>query len=637
MSLAAVHTQALLLATLAIRWPKSSAGENAKMNPQITRRSLIGGAAAGAATAVIPFAASAEAAGAAAPHAQADVIVVGAGLAGLVAARQLVAAGRSVLVLEARDRVGGRTLNAQLPDGQPIEIGGQWAGPTQDHVLALAKELGIGTYPTYNTGDNLYYRKGKLQRFSSSGPFGPVPPETPGQVEAEKVIIQLDQMASQVPLDEPWTAARAAEYDGQTFETFKLANTTTEGGRFLFDLGIEAVFGAEPRDLSLLFVLAYIRGGGNEQHTGTFERLVDTAGGAQEQRFVGGSQLISLKMAEALGNRIVLSSPVRRITQDGNGVVVESDQVTASGAQVVVAMSPALTAPIDFQPRLPSLRNQLVQRTPLGSVIKCEAVYSKPFWRDQGLTGQVLSDVSPVRVTFDNTPNTGSPGVMLGFIEGENARRYSEMPPDQRRNAVIANFTAFFGPQAANPIAFIEKDWLDEEYSRGCYAAFTPPGVLLDYGPAIRDRVGRVHWAGTETATLWNGYMDGAVRSGERVAAEVLGALGNAPSVAPAGAAAAPAAHAAETLEVHFYGRRKRLRGGLLVLMRVSSGHPLTNLTVEFRHGHRALARTHVRRLTSSRRRVVLRHHQGYVPDGHYTLMVKHGTGVIYHRRIHLH
>jgi monoamine oxidase len=498
----------------------------------VTRRRLLGTAAAGAAGAAgATLPAGAEAA-AKRKHKKpkvrrADVVIVGAGLAGLAAARDVVAAGKSALVLEARKRVGGRTLNQPIGGGEVIEVGGQWIGPTQDALAALAKDVGVGTYKTFNEGDNVYYRNGVLLPYSTSTPvFGAVPPDPSGAADAQQAIVRLDDMANQVPRESPWTAASAREWDGQTAETWKRNNVTTDNGRFLLDVGIEAVFAAEPRDLSLLFLLFYIAGAGNETTPGTFERLINTAGGAQESRFVGGSQLVSIKVAKQLGKRVLLGAPARRITQAADGVRVDCDGgMVARGKQVIVAMAPSLAGRIEYEPALPALRDQLTQRVPNGSVIKCEAVYDKPFWRDAGLTGQAVSDASPVRITFDNTPPDGSPGVLLGFIEGSAAREYGPKSASERRTAVLNNFATYFGDKALHPTAYYEKNWSTEEYTRGGYTGFMPPGVLLDYGAAMREPVGRIHWAGTETATIWAGYMDGAVRSGQRAAKEAVAAL----------------------------------------------------------------------------------------------------------------
>jgi monoamine oxidase len=453
------------------------------------------------------------------------VVVVGAGLAGLTAARQLVAAGRSVVVLEARDRVGGRTLNHPLGGGKVVEVGGEWVGPTQDHLSALAKGLGIETYKTYNDGNNLYYADGRLLPYSASGPLGPVPPDPTGGAEAEEAIVLLNQMAATVPVQAPWTAASAIDWDSQTLETWKQSNVHTTNGRALLDAGFEAVFAAEPRDVSLLFALFYAASATNETTAPDINRLFGTGGGAQDSRFVGGSQLVSLKLAQQLGRRVLLSQPVRQIVQTRSGVRVTTDQLSVAAKHVIVTGPPAITALIRYEPDLPFMRAQLTQRYPQGTVIKVEAVYDRPFWRDQGLTGQAVSLTGPVKVTFDNSPPDGRPGVLLGFIEGQEARHWGQQSAAARKAAVLQNFVTYFGAQAGSPRGWIEMNWSAEAWTRGCYVGYTPPGVLLDYGAAIRAPVGRIHWAGAETSDYWNGYMDGAVRSGERGAREVLAEL----------------------------------------------------------------------------------------------------------------
>ncbi len=494
---------------------------------QVSRRTLIGGAAA-AAGAVAVSGAGGVAEAAAAPRRQtaargtrkADVIIVGAGLSGLMAARRVTAAGRSALVLEARDRVGGRTLNHPLGSGKVVEVGGQWIGPTQDHLAKLAKELGVGTFKTYNTGEYLFYENGKLTPYN--GAVNPIPPDVTAGVGLAKVILQMNEMAKSVPLEAPWTAPNAADWDGQTFETFKRAQGLTPGGANLLDLGIESVFACEPRDVSLLHVLFYTHSAGNETTPGTFDRLITTGGGAQDSRFVGGSQLVSIRAAQALGKRVLLSQPVRRIVQARGGVTVHTDRLTVKGKAVIVTGPPSLTALIRYEPDLPALRAQLLQRFPQGSAIKVEAVYPRPFWRDRGLAGQVTSDTGPIRLTFDNSPPDGSPGVLLGFVEGHEARVFGTLSAAERRRRAIASFVRYFGAQAAHPRSYIEMNWAAEPWTRGCYGGYAPPGVITDYGRSLRAPVGRIHWAGAETSDHWNGYMDGAVRSGERAAREAL-------------------------------------------------------------------------------------------------------------------
>jgi len=505
---------------------RAAGGKRKRDGGGLTRRGLIKAGAAGAAGAgVLAQPAQARGARRRAPGRRADVVVVGAGLSGLSAARELVAHGRSVLVLEARDRVGGRTLNHPIGGGKIVEVGGEWVGPTQDRVIALASELGIGTFKTYNQGNNVYYADGTLLPYSSGGPLGPVPPDPTGAVEAEEAIVLINQMAATVPVQAPWTAGNAVAWDSQTLETWKQTYLHTDNGRALLDVGIEAVFAAEPRDVSLLFALFYTASATNETTAPDINRLFSTAGGAQDSRLVGGSQLISLKMAAALGRRVLLSQPVRIISQTASGVRVSTDHLSVSAKHVIVTGPPSITALIRYEPDLPFLRAQLTQRYPQGTVIKCEAVYDTPFWRQQGLTGQAVSLTGPVKVTFDNSPPDGTPGVMLGFIEGQAARQYGQMSPDSRRAAVLQNFVTYFGAQAAKPRQYIEMNWSAEPWTRGCYVGFTAPGVLLDYGTAIRAPIGRLHWAGAETSDYWNGYMDGAVRSGQRAAAEVLAAL----------------------------------------------------------------------------------------------------------------
>jgi monoamine oxidase len=492
---------------------------------RVTRRTFVGSAAAAAAGAAVPVEAGAakRRRRARRPRAKrADVVVVGAGLAGLQAALDVAAAGRSVYVVEARDRVGGRTLNRDVGDGKVIEIGGQWVGPTQDRLLALAEELDVKTFATYNEGDYVYWRNGSKQRYTASGPFGAVPSDPTGVADALAALTALDGMAAEVPRDRPWTAERAAEWDGQTFETWKQANTTNDSGRFLLDLAIQAVWACEPRDVSLLHVLMYIACAGNEDTPGTINRLINTAGGAQEQRFAGGSQLIPLRMAERLEGRVLLRRPVRRIVQRSGRVDVLTDRGPVYAKQVIVTGPPALTALIDFEPALAADRAQLVQRFPQGNAIKCQAIYDEPFWRADGLAGQVTSDSDPVRITFDNTPPDGSPGVLLAFIEAHAARTWARRPAEERRAAVLGNLADYFGERARLPRDYVEMDWASEPWTRGCYVGFTPPG---DYGEAIRAPADRVRWAGAEMATIWNGYMEGAVRSGAEAAEAALAAL----------------------------------------------------------------------------------------------------------------
>ncbi|WP_431039166.1 flavin monoamine oxidase family protein [Streptomyces sp. P6-2-1] len=497
------------------------------------RRALFGGAAAlgaGGALLAVPGAAqaaprrAADAAGKAARDA--DVVVVGAGLAGLTAARRLVAAGRSVVVLEARDRVGGRVLNLKLPNGGMSEGGAEFIGPTQNRVKALADEVGVGTFATYNSGKNLLYKGGRRTPYATDGLLGAVPPiDVAGLANAAAVQALLNDMAKKVPVDAPWTAPKAAEWDAQTFESWLRLNAVIPSAKFLMDVACTSIFSAQPRDLSLLFVLFYIAAAGDESHPGTLERLTETADGAQATRFTGGSQQVPLKVAEALGDRVVLSAPVREIARAGSGYVVTADGVTVNAKRVIVAVPPALAGRIRFSPLLPAVRDQLTQKLPMGSIGKAIAVYDTPFWRADGLNGQVVSDAGTVRSTFDNSPEDASYGALMGFIESDEMRALDAAGEDAIRTAVLKDYVNYFGDKAAEPTAFVVQRWNNEEFSRGGPVAVAGPGVLTQHGAAIRKPVDGIHWAGTETSTYWHGYMDGAVRSGERAAREVTAAL----------------------------------------------------------------------------------------------------------------
>jgi monoamine oxidase len=447
----------------------------------------------------------------------ADVLVVGAGLAGLTAARELVAAGRSVLVLEARDRVGGRVVNRDIGAGKIVEMGGQYAGPTQDRLLALAAELGVATFPTYDTGMKVLHFNGKRGTYAGEIPrINPVVLADIGRAQA-----RLESLARRVPPGEPWTAARAEEWDGQTFRTWARRNTVSRGARSLLELAAEAVFAAEPGDLSLLHVLFYARSGGS------FQNLIATTGGAQQNRFVGGSALIAERLAGRLGAATVrLSAPVSKISVTGDKVTAATAAGEFDGTRIIVTAPPLLAGRIEYETALPHWREQLTQRVPMGSVIKCQVVYDEPFWRAEGLSGQATGDGDGSRVVFDNSPPDGSPGVLLAFVEGDEARRLGRQSAQVRRAAVLGSLVRYFGAKAGSPADYLELDWQQERWSGGCYGALFGPNVWTRYGHALTTPAGPIHWAGTETSSAWCGYMDGAVRSGERAAAAVLAELG---------------------------------------------------------------------------------------------------------------
>jgi monoamine oxidase len=451
------------------------------------------------------------------PEHSVDVAVVGAGLAGLVTARDVAAAGLDVLVLEARDRVGGRLLNAPLPgtDGEIVEAGGQWVGPGQDRIAALITGLGLATFPTYDTGDKLAELRGARTRYG-----GRIPWLNPAViVDIGQSQLRLDRAARRVPLDAPWAAPGAARLDGQTFATWLNRRAATASGRAFSRLVTEAVWAAEPEDMSALWALFYIHSGGG------VDSLINTSGGAQQDRIVGGSQRIALGLADALGDRVLTGAPVTDIAWGEAGVLVRAGGTQIRARRAVLAIPPPLAARVRFDPSLPAERDQLTQRMPMGWTIKVNVVYDEPFWRADGLAGQANSDVRPLGTVFDNTPPAGRPGVLVGFLEGAHAHAAAGLGEKERRDLVVADLVAYFGPKAGDPAAYLELDWAAEEYSRGCYGAFATPGTLTRYGRSLRPPIGPLHWAGTETAMRWAGYMDGAAESGLRAAREVIAAL----------------------------------------------------------------------------------------------------------------
>jgi monoamine oxidase len=493
-------------------------------NP-ITRRRFVAGTAA----TVAGLAAATPAARAKTPPlgpgpelpAKADVVVVGAGLAGLTAARRLQQAGHSVVVLEARDRVGGRVWNGTLGHGVVFERGGTFIGPTQDHLAALARELKIGTFDIYNTGNSVFINGTERLEYKDTGAFGNAPPDPAIAGPLAQFVLGLDAMANKVSVTAPWHAAGAQTLDGQTLSSYLAAQQASPELLALAAAATRPIFGVEPRELSVLFTLFYIAASGDAKHPGTFQRNFNTRGGAQQSRFHGGSQAVPLALAAELGSAVRLNSPVQSIEHTGSGVRVTSQRATISARRAIVAIPPVLAGRIHYGPALPHGRDAVNARWAPGVLTKIQVVYSRPFWREGGFNGQALDTGSPLSNTFDDSPPKGGPGIMLGFVGGDNARKYAAMAPGARKAAVIAQLVNYYGPSAKNALSFHETMWAQEQWTRGCPVGIPAVGSLTTYGPHLREPVGRIHWAGTETATYWNGYMDGAVSSGERAAAEV--------------------------------------------------------------------------------------------------------------------
>jgi monoamine oxidase len=480
----------------------------------LTRRHFVAGTLAGGAAAALPGAAAA----AAAAPGNVDAVVVGAGMAGLSAARQIARAGRSVLVLEARERVGGRCFSRPIAHSREVaNMGATFVGPTQHRIQGLMRAHGIRKVPVFSKGSLLFYADGSLTRYT-----GTVPPVSgTALAEIAQALVRIDALAATVPTGAPWTAPNARALDSLTVETWAEQNLAAADARALVALLVEAIVSVEPRDISFLYLLAYI------QAAGGVNPLVANAGsgGAQDFHVQGGTQGVAEAVARSLGRRVVLGQPVRRIVQDGRSATVHTDTLSVRAGRVIVAIPPHLAGRIDYAPVLSARRSQFTQRVPIGSLVKTYAIFDHAWWRDEGLNGQVTSDSGPVSVTFDLSPASGRPGVLMGFVNGDDARLLSDLPAAERRRRALAAYARYFGPRAAHPRQYIDQVWDKETYTGGCPVGVMGPGVMTEYGPALREPCGRIHWAGTETATEWTGYMDGAIQSGERAAAEVLAEL----------------------------------------------------------------------------------------------------------------
>lgn len=456
----------------------------------------------------------------AAPSRQADVIVVGAGISGLVAAREVVKAGLSVRVLEARGRVGGRLLKHDLADGGWVDLGGQWLGPTQDRALALADEFGLKRFdwkPDVDPATPVSWRWGGATWTSSGDPSvavhgGPSTVTAAEQRDLDELLSKFRGLARTVPPAEPWKAPNARDLDAMTLQTWLDENASTAFARrfFSLDTGGDKEVGAGA--LSMLYMC-------------WLDSTAPKQEGPEDYLVHGGLGQLPLLAAQSLGDRVVLDSPVYAITQTDSGVTVDTPLARYSGSYVIVAVPPPLAGRIIYTPALPANRMQVTQRNPVGTSIKCLAVYPEAFWRStRGGAWSGWGDVPTISYAADSSPPGGRPGVMASFIEGSPAYALATAPPEVRKQRVLDDYAALFGPEMAAPTEYYEMNWPAEQWSAGASTVYFPPGVLSEE-PLVRalfDPVSRIHWAGSESATRWPGYVDGAIRAREEQAGLVV-------------------------------------------------------------------------------------------------------------------
>lgn len=440
-----------------------------------------------------------------------DVVVVGAGLAGLTAARHLVRSGKTVVLLEARDRVGGRVKAGRIA-GHTVDLGGMWVGPSQTHLLALLRQYGVRTTPQYLTGRCITEIRGK--RYIGDGED--VPLGGTDDAEMRRLSGRLEVLSAQVPVESPWAAPRAQDWDRLTLDEWIRLETKNPVVRSMMEMVCRGLFSAEPYELSLLFFLFCLRSGNG------LEELWGMKAGAQALHVPGGMHRLASRMASELGGALVLGSPVAAISQDEAGVTVTTARGSWRGALAIVSIPLPLSARISYHPALPAQRDLLAQRSPMASVIKCWIAYREPFWRRRGWNALVSSDEPPIEEFVDASPPDGSVGLIAGFIGSRSALGWTAQPLEERKRRIAARISLLLGPEGADPIDYVENDWLADPWTRGCYGATMGPGVLTALGPYLRASFGRIHWAGSETSSVWSGYIEGAIRSGERAASAVL-------------------------------------------------------------------------------------------------------------------
>ena len=428
------------------------------------------------------------------------VVVVGAGLAGLTAATDLALAGCEVTVLEARERVGGRTHGVEVAPGAWVDGGAAYLGDRHTDLEKTVRELGLRTVPTTMTGASRFVLG--TGRVTRDGRFPPL-----SAVALGELFDLLEDLVAAVDLEAPW---RSSITDTETVLRWARRNLRHPDAQAFFPLFLGEMMAADAADVSLLHMAFYLRSGGGLRYLNAFE------GGAQHSRVDGGAHQLCERLAERLGPGVVrLGTPVSAIDESS---VYAGDAEFPCDA-VVVAVPPALADEIVITPSLNVRRT--TELTAPGRAVKVHLVYPEPIWREHGLSGWSVNAAGPLLSTVDDSPALGGAGVLTGFVTGREATRYAALSyPEQRREAIAQAATIF--PRLPEPTGFHVNNWVRERYSRGCYAALFGPGDWHLLGPHLTAPHGRIHWAGAETSTDFFGLMEGAIRSGHRAAAEIL-------------------------------------------------------------------------------------------------------------------
>jgi putrescine oxidase len=448
-----------------------------------------------------------------------DVVIVGAGPSGLTAARELKRAGLSVAVLEARDRVGGRTWTDTV-DGAMLEIGGQWVSPDQTALLALIEDLGLQTYSRYRDGESVYIgADGKRTQYTG----GTFPVSETTAAEMDKLTVLLDSLAAEIGAEEPWAHPKARELDTISFHHWLRQNSTDEEA--CNNIGLFIAGGMLTKPAHAFSALQAVLMAAS---AGSFTNLTDEDF-ILDKRVVGGMQQVSLLQAAELGEDVVLDSPVRTInwTEEASGgyrVTAVSERATVNARFVIMAVPPNLYSRVSFNPPLPRRQHQMHQHQSLGLVIKVHAVYSSPFWREDGLSGTAFGAGAIVQEVYDNTNHEDPRGTLVGFVSDEKADAMFELSAEDRRRAILESIASFLGEKALEPEVYYESDWGSEEWTRGAYAASYDLGGLHRYGKDQLKPVGPIYWSSSDLAAEGYQHVDGAVRMGQISAARIVAA-----------------------------------------------------------------------------------------------------------------